>query len=475
MAQLAVAPFLIGNRHVAPRESKARELVDPSTAQAYAMVGVADRADVDRAVMAASDALDTWRTVPVDARRALVDAFADGIERHKAELVEIEVRQTGKLTREVEREIPGLVAQIRAFGTLAEAFEWEVRDEGRGVQLAWEPIGVVASLLPWNAPLNAAARRIAVTIATATTTVIKPSMLGPLSPLRLAEIACDAGVPAGVINVVTGPGERTGRALLAHPGISKGSFTGSVETGRDVLRRATRRLLPVAAELGGKAPQIVFADAPWELAQAGVLRGFTRNAGQICTSGTRLLVHASIADRFVDELVTRAAAMRVGPASDPASDMGPQISAAHRVSIDGFVQRARAAGRTVATGGHVVPGDGFFYRPTVVTGVDAADELFQEEVFGPVLAVTRFETVDEAVGLANGTAYGFVAGIWTGDHELGVRVARRVEAGACWINAYWANRPDLSNVPRRNSGAGAPDSGIEGLREYLTPKQVAIA
>ena len=475
MGQLALSPFLIGSQWVTPREKNARELVDPSTARAHARVGIADRAEVDRAVAAASDALAGWRTVPVDARRALIDAFADGIERHCDELVEIEVRQAGKLTREVQREIPGLVTQIRSFGALAETFEWHVRDEGRGVQYAWEPIGVVASLLPWNAPLNAAARRIAVTIATATTTVIKPSMLGPISPLRLAGIALEAGVPPGVINVVNGPGEQTGRALLAHPGVAKGSFTGSVETGRDILRRATGRLLPVAAELGGKAPQIVFADAPWEGAQAGVLRGFTRNAGQICTSGTRLLVHASIADRFVDELVTRAAAMRVGPAPDPSSDMGPQISAAHRASIDGFVQRARGAGRTVATGGHGVTGDGFFYRPTVVTGVEAADEIFQEEVFGPVLAVTRFESVDEAIRLANGTAYAFVAGIWTSDPELGLRVARGVEAGACWINSYWANRPDLSNVPRRSSGAGASDFGIEGLREYLTPKQVAVA
>ena len=167
--------------------------------------------------------------------------------------------------------------------------------------------------------------------------------------------------------------------------------------------------------------------------------------------------------------------MRVGPATDPSSDMGPQISAAHRDSIHGFVERARAAGRTVATGGHAEAGEGFFYRPTVVTGVEAADEIFQEEVFGPVLAVTQFDSADEAIDLANGTAYAFVAGIWTGDPELGMRVARRVEAGACWINSYWANRPDLSNVPRRNSGAGASDFGIEGLREYLTPKQVAVA
>ena len=324
-----------------------------------------------QAVAAAADALARWRTVPVAERRALVDAFADGVERHCDELVEIEVRQAGKLTHEVRREVPGLVRQLRAFGSLAETFDWELPEASTGTRVVWEPVGVVASLLPWNAPLNAAARRIAVTVATATTTVIKPSTLGPVSPLRLAEIALEAGVPAGVINVVTGPGEVTGRALLAHPGIAKGSFTGSGETGRDILRRASRRLLPVAAELGGKAPQIVFPDAPWERAQAGVLRGFTRNAGQICTSGTRLLVHASIADRFVSELVDRAAAMRVGPAADPASDMGPQISAAHRDSIDGFVQRARAAGRTIATGGGAAPGAGYFYRPTVVTGVES--------------------------------------------------------------------------------------------------------
>ena len=228
----------------------------------------------------------------------------------------------------------------------------------------------------------------------------------------------------------------------------------------------------MAAELGGKAPQIVFPDAPWERAQAGVLRGFTRNAGQICTSGTRLLVHASIADRFVSELAERAAAMRVGPATDAASDMGPQISAAHRTSINGYVERARAAGRNVATGGATVHGDGFFYRPTILTGVGPEDEVFQEEVFGPVLAVTTFETPEEAIALANATRFGFVAGIWTEDEPLGARVAEGLVAGTCWLNTYWSNPAASSNVPRRNSGTGAIDAGTEGLREWIVPKQV---
>ncbi len=447
-------------------------VVDPSTGQSFASVPVAGRLDVGRAVDAAVEAFTTWRRVPIAERHALLRAFVDGIERNAGELRDLEVRQAGKLTREVDREIPGLVAQLRAFGELAEGFAWELPPSIDGSAVIWEPVGVVASLLPWNAPLNAAARRIAVTIATGTTTVIKASVLGPMTPLRLAEIATQAGLPEGVATVLVGPGEQTGRALLDHPAIAKVSFTGSETTGREILRRAAARLLPVAAELGGKAPQIVFPDAPWERALAGVQRGFTRNAGQICTSGTRLLVHRSVADRFVAELVERAAAMRVGPATDLTSDMGPQISAAHRRSIHGYVERARAAGRTVATGGQTVAGDGFGYRPTVLTGVEPADEVFQEEVFGPVLAVTRFDTPDEAIALANATRFGFVAGIWTEDEALAARVAAGLVAGTCWVNTYWANPAASSNVPRRNSGTGAIDAGSEGLREWIMPKQV---
>lgn len=469
MSHLPVQPMVIDGQEVHGGLGVI-PVTDPSRGVPFAAVPDGDEATVDAAVAAATRAFDSWCGRPVTERASLLIALAEIVERDRKNLVRLESTNVGKLGREVDREITTSIAQIRGFArTMTDLWP---DAPASGAMIDWQPLGVVASLLPWNAPLSAVTRRIAITIATANTTVIKPSTLGPMTPLRMATLASVAGVPAGVINAVTGPGPTVGRYLANHPGVAKVSFTGGQQAGDEIYRSAAQARRPVAVEMGGKSPQIVFGDAPWDDAIAGVIRGFTRNAGQICTCGTRLLIERSIATRFVDDLVAQVGAMRVGPADDPVSDMGPQIAASHRESIDGFVRRALASGRTVATGGKFESGDGYFYRPTVVLDVEPTDEVFREEVFGPVLAVTPFDSEQEAIDLANATEYGMACGIWSSDRDRALHVASGVDAGTCWINAYWSSPVDLSRTAWKASGVGAMDFGVEGLREYLRFKQV---
>jgi acyl-CoA reductase-like NAD-dependent aldehyde dehydrogenase len=465
----------IGGKSVASASHDWIDLVDPSTGRVFARTPSASQAELDAAVGAAVAAFAPWSRTSIPQRQAVMRAIADLLERSGDELIDLEVRNIGKLTPEVRRELQGSLRQFRSLADQVSEFEPHPPTTASGAAVVWVPLGVIGSVIPWNAPMSAMLRRMACTIATGNTLVIKPSQFGSLTPLRINELAEEAGLPPGVVNVVTGPGSTVGRWLARHPGIAKLSFMGGQEAGAEVLRTAAERIVPTVLELGGKSPQVVFDDAELELAVPAVLRGFTRNAGQICTCGTRLLVQETVADQMVERLVTEARAMRVGPASQAGSDMGPLITAGHRAKVDGFVQRAREAGLRPATGGVFGAGDGYFYRPTIFTGVAPMAEIFQEEIFGPVLTVTPFRDYAHAIELANATRYGLVSAVWTRDLEKAVRAATDIDAGACWINGYWSGPTDLSRGSRRKSGFGALDFGVEGLREFLSPKQISIA
>jgi len=465
----------IGGKAVTSASDSWIDLIDPSTGRVFARTPNASAADVDSAVNAALAAFPRWARTSIPDRQAVMRAIADVLERSSDELVDLEVRNVGKLTSEVRHELHGSIRQFRKLADQVSEFEPHPPTTASGAAVVWVPLGVIGSVIPWNAPMSAMLRRMGCTIATGNTLVIKPSQFAPLTPLRITELAEEAGLPPGVVNVVTGPGSTVGRWLARHPGIAKLSFMGGQEAGAEVLRTAAERIVPTVLELGGKSPQVVFEDASLDLAVPAVLRGFTRNAGQICTCGTRLLVHEAIADEMVERLVVEARAMRVGPASEADSDMGPLISADHRKKVDGFVQRAREAGLRPATGGAFGAGDGYFYRPTIFTDVAPTAEIFQEEIFGPVLTVTKFRDYEHAIELANATRYGLVSAVWTKDLGKAVRAATDIDAGACWINGYWSGPTDLSRGSRRKSGIGALDFGVEGLREFLSPKQIAIA
>jgi aldehyde dehydrogenase (NAD+) len=465
----------IGGKAVTSASDSWIDLIDPSTGRVFARTPNASAADVDSAVNAALAAFPLWARTSIPDRQAVMRAIADVLERSSDELVDLEVRNVGKLTSEVRHELHGSIRQFRKLADQVSEFEPHPPTTASGAAVVWVPLGVIGSVIPWNAPMSAMLRRMGCTIATGNTLVIKPSQFAPLTPLRITELAEEAGLPPGVVNVVTGPGSTVGRWLARHPGIAKLSFMGGQEAGAEVLRTAAERIVPTVLELGGKSPQVVFEDASLDLAVPAVLRGFTRNAGQICTCGTRLLVHEAIADEMVERLVVEARAMRVGPASEADSDMGPLISADHRKKVDGFVQRAREAGLRPATGGAFGAGDGYFYRPTIFTDVAPTAEIFQEEIFGPVLTVTKFRDYEHAIELANATRYGLVSAVWTKDLGKAVRAATDIDAGACWINGYWSGPTDLSRGSRRKSGIGALDFGVEGLREFLSPKQIAIA
>lgn len=449
---------------------------DPSTGAPYARIPVATRADVQRAFDAATGAFKVWSRTPLSDRLAAVDAFAESLEVNRQRLTSAEVTDVGKLARVVDVELTAAIAGVRTIARLmTELNDLPDGSDGGAARVVWEPRGVLVHVIPWNAPLLASIRRIAVTLATGNTAVVKPSTLAPVTPLMLAEIVASLEVPNGAVNVVTGPGPTVGRWMLESPSAAMVSLTGSTETGRLALELLGRNLVPATVELGGKSPQIVFPDAPWLEAVDAVVNGFTRHAGQVCTCGTRLLVHESIHDEFVDAVVERAAGMRVGDARDSTSQMGPLISAEQRQRVTGFVDRAKGLGRQVVTGGSAVSGKGYFYRPTVAIGIRADDELFSEEVFGPVLAVTAFKDDGEAVRLANGTSYGLAAAVWTNDPARAQATVRSVDAGAVWVNCYWPGRVDVSWEGRKNSGIGPLEFGIEALRDVMVPKQVVVS
>jgi aldehyde dehydrogenase (NAD+) len=453
-------------------------LVDnPSTGMPTHFIPAADADDVGLAVETARRAFEVWKDAsPLD-RQSALRSFIAAVRSNADELALLETIDVGKTRASAEAGLQENCRIAESYLSIAEQLDQDhsslpVLDAAVSV---WDPLGVIVHIIPWNAPLNASIRRVAISLISGNACVIKPSSLAPVATLRLCQIATEeAGILPGLINVVTGPGPQTGAMLLAHPDVAKASFIGSTSVGLEIMGMAAGRLLPATAELGGKSPQIVYADAPVEAAAGAVLRGFTANAGQICTCGTRLIVDRQLGSRFVAGLVSRAQKLRIGDAADPETEVGPLISEAHRERVDGYVRRARALGRTILTGGAQLAVPGYFYPPTIVADVQVDDEIFQEEVFGPVLAVTEFDTTEQAIQLANSTRYGLAAGVWTQDLARATRTVREVDAGTVWVNAYWDSPPDLPRSARRQSGYGPMEFGLEGIRDYQSVKQVTM-
>jgi acyl-CoA reductase-like NAD-dependent aldehyde dehydrogenase len=338
----------------------------------------------------------------------------------------------------------------------------------------YEPVGVVAAITPWNSPLTMEAQKIAPAIAAGNAVIVKPSEVTPTVALEVAKIALEAGLPPGILNVVSGRGG-VGAGLVKHPGVRMVSFTGGTETGRAIGRVGAERMIPVALELGGKSPNIIFADADLEKAVKGVIEGIFEGSGQSCVAGSRLFVQRSIRDEFLERLVKRTAELRVGLPTAPESQMGPLASFPHRENVERFVEDTRREGGVILVGGERPSGDalekGAFYLPTIIDGLSNKARVCQQEIFGPVLCVLTFEDEADLIEQANDSAYGLACGIWTADYNRAWRVARAIEAGTVWINTYKQLSISTPFGGFKDSGIGR-EKGIQGMRLYQIAKSL---
>ena len=469
--------FLNGER-VAARTGASFEAIDPATAEVFARVALGDKADVDAAVASAQAALAGWSGLPPVRRVRLLNQIAGLLREHSREFAELESLDVGKPLRQAEDDVAAAAGYFEYFAGVADKVFGSSLPLGAGFVdfTLREPLGVSAQIVPWNYPLRLASRGIAPALACGNAVVAKPAAEAGLSIVRLAELAIEAGLPPGVFNVVTG-GRETGAALASHPGINHITFTGSVPTGIAIMKAAADNVVPVTLELGGKSPNIVFADADLERAAASAATTLMQNSAQTCTAPTRLLLEEAAHDRFVELLAKRIGTIHLGRGLDN-PDMGPVVSERQMQRVLRFIAAGAKDGARAVAGGRRADGAGlnrgYFIEPTLLDQVARGTALEQEEIFGPVLTVTTFGSVDEAIAVANGTPYGLVTGVWTRDLSRALRVATAVKSGQVRINSYSVEGSiGLPFGGYKRSGFGR-EQGVEALANYTQLKNVMI-
>ena len=454
-----------------------RELVEPATGEALGSAAMAGEEDVDRAVQAARRALDgPWGKTPPNERSRLLHALADAIHANRKELAELESRNVGKAISSVKAELAGAIENFRFFASVTGSIAGRSSPVG-GSLLTYslkEPVGVAAQIVPWNYPLLMATWKLSPALAAGCPVVLKPDPQTPLSVLRIAELAGEVGFPPGAINIVPGDGPTAGAYLVKHPGVDKVAFTGSTKTGGEIMRLCSEPIKRVTLELGGKSPNLVFADANLDDAIPSSVWSIYYSAGQSCEARSRVLVEASLYEEFVARFAEHAKQIRVGDPLDPETQMGSLISVAHRDRVHGFVERGVAEGAEVVAGGEPGGGKGAFYRPTVLAKVDNAMEIAQEEIFGPVVTVIPFEDEKDAIRIANDVKYGLFATVWTGDPARAHRVARAIKSGMVGINMPFTAFPGIPFGGYKQSGFGR-ELSIETLDLYLETKGVLVS
>ena len=463
----------IGGTAVAPAGGRFLRTIEPATRRPGDEIASGSAADVDAAVRAAAAAQPAWARGSAAARADALHAVADAADRATDELVELERACTGKLPAQARTEIDMSVAYLRYYAGIVRSFGGRTIDLGAGAHTytRLEPFGVVGVITPWNLPLNQTTRAVAPALAVGNAVVVKPSEFTSVSTVRFAQLATEAGLPDGVLNVVTGTGPAAGTPLVTHPRVRRVAFTGSVATGRHLAALAADRLLPMTLELGGKSPLVVFADADLDRAVATAVNAVAFNTGQVCSALTRLLVEDSVHDEVAARVVAAVARL------EPGVDFGPMITEAQYAKVLALFAAARDAGLAPAVGGRAYadgPGaEGLYVQPTVYVGVDPELPIAREEVFGPVLVTMPFADEDDAVNRANDTEYGLVGAVWSGDVARGLRVAERIDAGQVAVNGG----PLTIETPFggfKQSGYGR-EKGIEALHDYALTKTVSLS
>jgi acyl-CoA reductase-like NAD-dependent aldehyde dehydrogenase len=469
--------LFINGETAEPAAGELRELTEPATGEPLAKVAMGAEEDVDRAVEAARAALEgPWGKTPPTERSRLLHALADALVANRKELCELEVRNVGKAISSVKAEHAQAVENFRFYASTIASIAGRSNPIG-GSLLFYslkEPVGVCGQIVPWNYPLMMTTWKLAPALAAGCTVVLKPDSATPLSALRMAELAADVGFPPGAINVVPGPGPVVGAHLVKHPGVEKIAFTGSTATGSEIMRLAADGIKRLILELGGKSPNLVFADANLDDAIPSSVWSIYYSAGQSCEARSRVLVEKPLYDDFVARFSEGAAALKVGDPLDPETQVGSLISGEHRDRVHGYVETGRDEGAEVVTGGEPAEGKGAFYPPTVLASVDSSMRVAQEEIFGPVVTVIPFEDEKDAARIANDVRYGLMATVWTGDPARGHRLARRIKAGTVGINMPYTAFPGIPFGGYKQSGFGR-ELGLDTLESYLETKSVIVS
>ena len=466
----------IGGEFRAPASGLYFDDVNPATTAVIAEIPDSDERDIDDAVHAAKTAFPAWSRTPAAERSRLLLKLAELVEQNLDELARMESIDNGKtLSLAKKLDIPRAVLNFRFFATaiLHQSSEAHMTDSVALNYTLRQPLGVVGLISPWNLPLYLLSWKIAPAIASGNTCVAKPSELTPLTANRLAELSIEAGIPAGVINIVHGYGAKAGRALTCHDDVAAISFTGGTVTGAAVAANAAPRFKKLSLELGGKNPNLIFADSDLDDAVATSIRSTFWNQGEICLCGSRIFVERSIHDAFVERFVAATNALRIGDPLDDTTDIGALISEAHMKKVTGYIDLAKQEGGTIVAGGNRVDRPGYFVEPTIVTGLGCDCRVLQEEIFGPVVTITPFDDEDEAIRFANSTRYGLSATVWTRDLSRAHRVAAKLDAGTIWINCWLLRDLRVPFGGMKESGVGR-EGGFDSLTFFSEAKNVCV-